>query len=257
MNESAARERVDGAARQHFRAVVAYDGTSYHGFQVQAQAATIQGELERVLAGVTGTQVRVIPAGRTDAGVHARGQVIAFRATWRHPWPSLQRALNALLPWDIVVRELAPAEPDFHPRFSARSREYHYHILNQPWRSPLAIRYAYHVSTPLDVAAMAAASKALPGVHDFAAFGQAPQGDNTVRQVHKAVWRSQGTELVFEIEANAFLRRMVRSLVGTLLLVGQGRLDVAVFGEILQSGERGRAGPPAPPQGLCLMQVNY
>jgi tRNA pseudouridine38-40 synthase len=171
--------------------------------------------------------------------------------------PSLQRALNALLPCDIVVRELALAGPDFHPRFSARSREYHYRILNQPWRSPLAIRYAYHVATPLDIAAMAAASNALPGAHDFAAFGQAPQGDNTVRQVYKALWRSQGTELAFEIEANAFLRRMVRRLVGTLLLVGCGRLDVAAFGEILESGERGRAGPPAPPQGLCLVQVNY
>jgi tRNA pseudouridine38-40 synthase len=242
---------------QYLRAVVAYDGTNYHGFQVQAQATTIQGELERVLAEVTGTQVRVVPAGRTDAGVHAWGQVIAFRAAWRPPLSSLQRALNALLPWDIVVWELAPAEPDFHPRFSARSREYHYRLLNQPWRSPLAVRYAYHVSTPLDVAAMAAASGALLGVHDFAAFGQAPQGDNTVRRVYKALWRSQGTELVFEIEADAFLRRMVRSLVGTLLLVGSGKLDAAAFKEILESGERRRAGPPVPPQGLCLVRVNY
>jgi tRNA pseudouridine38-40 synthase len=251
-------ESVTGeAAAQHFRAVVVYDGTNYHGFQVQAQVSTIQGELERVLAEVAGAQVRVTPAGRTDAGVHAWGQVVAFRAAWRHPWPALQRALNALLPADIAVRELALAEPDFHPRFSARSREYHYRILNQPWRSPLAIRYAYHVATPLDVAAMAAASNTLVGRHDFATFGQAPQGDNTVRQVYKALWRSQGTELVFEIEANAFLRRMVRSLVGTLLLVGRGKLDVTDFEEVLESGQRGRAGPPAPPQGLCLMQVNY
>jgi tRNA pseudouridine38-40 synthase len=169
----------------------------------------------------------------------------------------LQRAFNALLPWDIVVRELAPAGADFHPRFSARSREYHYRILNQPWRSPLLIRYACHVATPLDVAAMAEASNALLGVHDFAAFGQAPQGDNTVRQVYKALWRWQGMELVFEIEANAFLRRMVRSLVGTLLLVGSGKVDVTAFKEILESGERGLAGPPVSPQGLCLMQVNY
>lgn len=242
---------------QYFRAVVAYDGTDYHGFQIQAGAPTIQGELERVMAGLTGEEVRVVPAGRTDAGVHAWGQVIAFRAKWRHNVPSLQRALNALLPPEIVVRELALAEPDFHPRFSAHSREYRYRILNQTWPSPLTSRYTCHVATPLNVAAMAEAGNALVGVHDFAAFGQAPQGDNTVRQVYRAQWQEQGLELIFEIEANAFLRRMVRSLVGTLLLVGSGRLDVAGFKDVLKSGERGRAGPPAPPQGLCLVRVNY
>jgi tRNA pseudouridine38-40 synthase len=224
---------------------------------VQARGPTIQGELELALAQATQRKVRVIASGRTDAGVHALGQVIAFAVPWRHPLEELQRALNALLPEDIVVRELSLAEANWHPRFSARSREYLYRVLNQPLRSPLLARYTCHVNVPLAVEAMGEASQRLIGVHDFAAFGHAPQGDNTVREVYRATWQAQDAELHFEIEANAFLTGMVRSLVGTLLLVGSGRLGVEDFVEILRSRDRSRAGSPAPPQGLYLVRVNY
>jgi tRNA pseudouridine38-40 synthase len=238
-------------------AVVEYDGTNYLGFQVQAQGATIQGEIERALAAVTQEEIRVFGAGRTDTGVHAQGQVIAFSTVWRHPVEELQRALNAVLPKDIAVRELRPVARGFHPRFDAVSREYRYTIFNQPVRSPLARRFACHFPQPLDVSAMNEAAGILVGSHDFASFGQAPQGDNTVREVYRAQWTPEGPFAYFDIVANAFLYRMVRSLVGTLLLVGTGELSQDGFEEIFQSADRSRAGQVAPARGLCLMKVNY
>ena len=238
-------------------AVVEYDGTDYLGFQLQAQGPTVQGEIEQALAAVTQGETRIIAAGRTDTGVHAQGQVIAFSTAWRHPVEELQRALNAVLPEDIAVRELRPVAEDFHPRFDAVSREYRYTILNQPLRSPLVRRFAYHFPRRLDVAAMNEAAGILMGTHDFASFGQAPQGDNTVRTVYRAQWTSEEPFVYFDIVANAFLYRMVRSLVGTLLLVGTGELSLAGFEEILQSADRDRAGQAVPAHGLCLMKVNY
>ena len=238
-------------------AVVEYDGTDYLGFQVQAQGATIQGEIERALAAVAQEKVRVVGAGRTDAGVHAQGQVIAFNTAWRHPVEELQRALNAVLPKDIAVRELRAVAEDFHPRFDAVSREYRYTIFNQPLRSPLARRFAYHFPQPLNVPAMNEAAGSLVGSHDFASFGRAPQGDNTVREVYRVQWTSEEPFVYFDIVANAFLYRMVRSLVGTLLLVGTGGLSLDEFGEILQSADRSRAGQVAPAHGLCLIKVGY
>jgi tRNA pseudouridine38-40 synthase len=238
-------------------AVVEYDGTDYLGFQLQAQCPTVQGEIEQALAAVTQEEIRIIAAGRTDTGVHAQGQVIAFSTAWRHPVEELQRALNAVLPEDIAARELRPVAEDFHPRFDAVSREYRYTILNQPLRSPLARRFAYHFPRPLDVVAMNEAAGTLMGTHGFASFGQAPQGDNTVRTVYRAQWTSEEPFVYFDIVANAFLYRMVRSLVGTLLLVGTGELSPAGFEEILQSADRDRAGQAVPAHGLCLMKVNY
>jgi tRNA pseudouridine38-40 synthase len=238
-------------------AVVEYDGTDYLGFQVQAQGRTVQGEIEGTLAAVTQERIRIIGAGRTDSGVHAQGQVIAFSTAWRHPVEELQRALNAVLPADIAVHELRPVARGFHPRFDAVGREYRYTILNQPLRSPLARRFAYHFSRPLDVAAMNEAAGILVGSHDFASFGRAPQGDNTVRQVYRALWTPEEPFVYFDIVANAFLYRMVRSLVGTLLLVGTGELSSDGLEEILQAADRDRAGQVAPAHGLCLMKVNY
>ena len=237
--------------------VIEYDGADYLGFQVQAQGATIQGEIERALAAVTEEWVRIVGAGRTDAGVHAHGQVIAFSTTWRHPVEELQRALNAVLPKDIAVRELGPVAKGFHPRFDAVSREYRYTILNQPLRSPLARRFACHFPRPLAVAAMNEAAGVLVGSHDFASFGRAPQGDNTVREVCLVQWAPEGPFVYFDIVANAFLYRMVRSQVGTLLLVGTGELSPDGFEEILRSADRSRASQVAPAHGLCLMKVNY
>ncbi|MFH1084811.1 MAG: tRNA pseudouridine(38-40) synthase TruA [Chloroflexota bacterium] len=250
------------------RAIVAYDGTLYQGFQRQRAGATIQGELERALQRLTQSEVRVAGAGRTDAGVHAYGQVISFRTAWAHGLPALQRAMNAVLPPAIAVRELAETPDAFHARYSARSRTYVYSLYVAPVRMPWLDRFAWHVGGPLDLAAMQAAAAALPGEHDLAAFGQAPGGENTVRRVHQAFWSQVGAppgqwepeallHARFRIEANAFLRGMVRRIVGTLLLVGSGQLSPQGFRELMCSREIRRAAPPAAPRGLALLHVRY
>ena len=242
---------------QRYRGTIEYDGTDFLGYQIQAVGRTVQGELEKSLAQVTGTAIRVDGAGRTDAGVHALGQVIAFNAIWRHTLTDLHRALNATLPHDIVVRDLKIAEDGFHPRFSALSRSYRYTIINQPWPSALQRRYAHHVREPLDVAAMRAASQYLLGSHDFASFGQPPQGEITVREVTQADWLVEGKRFIFDITANAFLYRMVRTIVGTLLQVGMGRLAPTEVEQILAAHDLTRSAAPAPAHGLCLMRVVY
>jgi tRNA pseudouridine38-40 synthase len=264
------------------RAVIAYDGTDYSGFQRQANAPAVQAALEAALAQVSQERITVLAAGRTDAGVHAAGQVIAFDMAWRHGLGDLHRALNAVLPADIAVQGVEEAAPDFHPRYDARSRRYRYTLYNAPARWPLARRYSLYVAAPLDVVAMEETAKFLVGEHDFATFGQPPQGEITVRRVLAAEWgfavsvQPNGGEppfgcalrqtqdiaqgepwLIFDIEANAFLYRMVRSIAGTLLQVGRGKMSVGEFRAVLASCDRHRAGPTAPPHGLCLMEVRY
>lgn len=243
------------------RALAEYDGTHYFGFQVQKGRPTVQGTLEAVLARITGEAVHVRYAGRTDTGVHALGQVIAFHTGWRHPLADLERALNALLPADIAVRQLEAVEDlRFHPRYSARSRLYRYTVWTASWRSPLVCRYAHHEPRPLNEAAMAEAAQLLLGEHDFASFGQPTQGESTVRVVYRAQWyRPEPAShlLYFDIEANAFLRRMVRTVVGTLLEVGKGYRSVADVAALLAAPQRGQAAPPAPASGLCLVAVRY
>ena len=246
-----------------YRATVEYDGTDFLGFQIQAQGRTVQGELEKALARVTQRPVRVLGAGRTDAGVHATGQVIAFDAPWRHQTEDLHRALNAVLPSDIAVRDLEVTHSAFHPRFDAKRRRYRYTIVNQPVRSPLWARYAHHVAEPLQVERMRVASRQLVGTHDFAAFGKPTQGDITVREVMQAEWfvehhrYATGPVLIFEITANAFLYRMVRTIVGTLLRVGRGELKAGDITALLKARDRAATGPPAPACGLCLVAVEY
>lgn len=240
------------------RALVEYDGTAYHGFQILSEKLSVQGALEQVLQRLTGQPTRIRYAGRTDAGVHAQGQVIAADVMWRHSLDDLERAWNALLPADIAVREVARViDPGFHPRFSARSRVYRYAVWTAPWRSPLQQRYSHHEPRPLDVERMNQAAALLVGSHDFASFGQPTQGDCTVRQVMRAVWQPADWMLHFEIEANAFLRRMVRTVVGTLLEVGKGQRSVENVGLVLAAHDRALAAPPAPACGLCLVEVKY
>ena len=239
------------------RAVVAYDGTNYHGFQRQRNAPTVQAALEAAIAQVTQEPVTILAAGRTDAGVHALGQVIAFDTHWRHGDGALQRALNATLPADIAVREVAAAPDDFHPRRDARSRHYRYTVYNAAVRSPVGRQYHWHVPQPLDVEVMQTATGALIGEHDFATFGQPPQGHVTVRYVLRAEWRAALPTLYFDIEANAFLYRMVRSIVGTLVEVGRGNIGVTDFVRRFQRANRDLAGPTAPARGLCLVAVRY
>jgi tRNA pseudouridine38-40 synthase len=243
-----------------YRATVAYDGTNYFGFQRQVDAQqTIQGELEKALFKLAQASIQVTGAGRTDTGVHARGQVIAFDiAGWRHGEERLQRALNGTLPHDIAVRDVQIAHDGFHPRFDATRRGYRYTILNRPNRSPLRHRYTWHVRQPLDIAAMNAATVYLIGEHDFGTFGTPPHGLNRMRRVFRAEWHRDDEDcVIFSIEATAFLKRMVRSLVGSLRLVGIGSWSVSDFATALQAAERSRAGQSAPPQGLVLEFVSY
>lgn len=241
-----------------YRALLAYEGTAYKGFQWQPGVPTVQGEVERALAEVTRQRVRVLAAGRTDAGVHATGQVIAFDVVWGHDTGDLHRALNARLAADIVVRKLELAPADFHPRYQARGRVYRYTILNQPWPDPLLRRVTYHLAEPLDVVAMDQAAKTLIGLHDFAAFGcPAWHGGHTVRRVSAArCWR-EGSLVHFEVEADAFLHRMMRRLMGTLVWVGRGHCSIDSLARILSAGADGEGAAPLPPQGLCLRQVLY
>ncbi|MCA9970777.1 MAG: tRNA pseudouridine(38-40) synthase TruA [Anaerolineales bacterium] len=243
---------------RRYRALVEYDGTAYCGFQKQLADPTIQGEIERALSQVSGQTVVVTGAGRTDTGVHARGQVISFEVAWRHGCEALQRALNATLPADIAILQLDTVQPEFHPRYDARKRVYNYHIANEPVRSPLRRHYSWHVSRPLAVDQMNVAAASLVGVHDFATFGRPPQGINTIREVFTAVWRRETAELlVFEIAATAFLHRMVRRIVGSLKLVGDGTWLVETFLDAFQACDQDRCGILAPPQGLYLVHVDY
>ncbi len=244
--------------RMRIKAVIAYDGTDYHGFQRQSpdREPSIQGTLEGAL-GKIGQPGAVLGAGRTDAGVHASGQVIAFNVDWQHGLNDLQRALNATLPADIAVLELEQTTDTFHPRYDAVSRAYRYSISNTPVRNPLAVRYALHVPQELDVDAMRHALASTIGAHDFAAFGQPTVGESTLRSVYRAAVIAEGPTLAIELQANGFLYRMVRRIVGTLILVGRGEQTPEDFGEVLQSADPNRAGPAVAPHGLCLTEVNY
>ena len=245
------------AESRRFRAKVEYDGTDFYGFQVQLEQRTVQGEIERALEAVTRAETRVIGAGRTDRGVHARGQVISFEGRWRHSLADLQRALNATLGADVCIVDLELAPEGFHPRFSALRRAYRYTILRRFWRSPLERRAAWHVSQELDIGRMVEASRCLVGTHDFSTFGRPPQGENAVRTVFGAEWEAQGARLFFNIEANAFLYRMVRSIVGTLVLAGLGQVSPGDVESFLQARDRSLVRQVAPAHGLCLMRVDY
>jgi tRNA pseudouridine38-40 synthase len=239
------------------KAVIAYDGTGYGGSQIQANAPTIQAELEQALARLTGVAIRIVAAGRTDAGVHADGQVIAFDTEWRHTLVDLQRGMNALLPKQIAVFELEAVEPGFHPRYDALSRSYRYRIYQGPVRHPFHERRSIYIAQTLDLEAMNCATRCLIGCHDYLAFGSPPQGRNSVREVIRAAWMYREPWLTFDVEANAFLYRMVRMLVGTLLRVGTGSLTPEEFEEILETRDRQRAGPAMAAKGLCLRSVTY
>lgn len=260
VGRGAAVDQWDSAdeSDRHLMAVVEYDGTGYHGFQIQANAWTVQAALQEALASVTQEYIDIRFAGRTDTGVHAVGQVVDFHTSWKRSLDELQRAWNALLPLDIVVRMLEPAPPDFHSRYSAMSRVYRYSVWNHPIRSPLHERWFHHVVAHLDADHMAEAAQVLIGEHDFRTFGAPTQpGGSTVRRVQRIdVWRV-GDELFIEIEANAFLRRMVRRIAVALVDAGRGRLTAAELSATLAATDPDRLQGVAPPSGLCLMRVDY
>jgi tRNA pseudouridine38-40 synthase len=233
-----------------------YDGTRYHGFQFQANASTIQAELERALYCITGQVIRVIAASRTDAGVHARGQVVSFRTDLGYPPQVWQRAINFHLPRDISVRRACQVEDEFHVQKQAVSREYSYAIWNGPYPSPLRAHFSYYVPHPLDVEAMNRACSYLLGEHDFSSFSPLPH-PRPVRNVFKAEVRGEEGMACFRVEASSFLPHQVRHTVGALVQVGRGKRKPEGLAELLRAKTPGLAGPAVSPHGLCLLRVSY
>ena len=241
--------------------ILQYDGTDYVGWQRQAEGASIQGLLEDALHPIEGAGVNVHGAGRTDAGVHALGQVASVRLTASMDAVTLARALNAVLPLDVRVARAEAMPDDFHARFSSSGKVYDYRLVNAPFASPFVRRYVWHVIPPLNIEAMREAALTLVGEHDFAAFqGTGSDVHTSVRTVRRIDWLGSGgaeDPLVMQIEGDGFLRHMVRSIAGTLVEIGLGRWTPRDMAAILASKERARAGTTAPAAGLVLREVLY
>ncbi|GMV84344.1 MAG: tRNA pseudouridine synthase A [Dehalococcoidia bacterium] len=243
---------------KRFAATVTYDGTAFAGSQIQPNARTVQEELERAAGVLFGTPTRVALAGRTDSGVHARGQVAALSAETRHEAATVGKALNANLPEDVAVRAVREVPAEFDPRRSARRRWYRYTIANGEARDPLARRTAWFVEGNLDLRAMQHAAGALAGRRDFiACSGPLEPGRTPVRTVFAAGWRSEGCTFLFDIEADAFLPQMVRRITGELVRVGRHATNVEDFVRLLDQARPGSMAHVAPPHGLCLERVWY
>lgn len=244
--------------RRRIALVVEYDGAGYHGFQVQKNVPTVQGELERAVARLTGEETRIAGASRTDQGVHAAGQVVVFSTASDLALEAFPRALNFYLPGDIAVVDAFPARRYFDVRRHAVSREYRYNILNRATISPLLRRHACFVPKPLNVQRMNEASQSLVGTHDFIAFASSLDGKkNTIRTVLRAEVSKEDDLVVFTMVANAFLPHQVRNTMGALVKVGLGKSDITEFHRLLEARRPGTAGPAFPPHGLCLTKVNY
>lgn len=238
--------------------LVEYDGTRFAGSQFQPGRATVQSELENAIEGLLGARARVALAGRTDAGVHARGQVAAFAAECSYETTEMRRALNARLPEDVAVRAVAEAPPGFDPRRDAVSRWYQYRVLLTPVRSPLARQRAWQVRGRLCLELVREALSELVGERDFASFAAKPAWRaRTVRRMTRAEVRGGGGEMVFDFEATSFLPHQVRLMTGAVVAVGLRRLGMDEFRDLLVRPRTGMAGPMAPPQGLCLQRVTY
>lgn len=240
--------------------ILEYDGTNYHGSQWQANAPTIQGEMEKALKKLTGERIRIKAASRTDAGVHARGQVVSFRTGSALPLQSFIDGLNHYLPRDIAVKEAYRLDDSFDVRRGAVSREYKYYMLNSPTRSPMRQGFSCRVDGNLDIEAMNKACQALVGRRDFASFvssAETARSKRTIRNVFKAEITRDGDMVVLDMAANSFLPHQVRNTVGSLIKVGQGKVTVDEFYSLVEARTPGLAGPTAPADGLCLMRVNY
>jgi tRNA pseudouridine38-40 synthase len=243
---------------RNIKLTVQYDGTGLAGFQRQPQQRTIQGELEKHLGKICGHAVRVIGAGRTDAGVHALGQTANFKTHGIIPTDRIPIACNSLLPRQVAVTDAERVAQDFHARYDACGKVYRYSILNRPSPSPFLARFAWHIPKPLDTGALCAATEPLLGRHDFTSFcaAQAEVQDRR-RELRAAEWARRGDVLTLTLEADGFLHHMARIIVGTLVEVGLGRLNAEAVGEALAARDRAAAGRTAPPHGLCLVRVIY
>ncbi len=239
--------------------IVEYDGTGYHGFQLQANMPTIQGELEKALWRLTQERIRVTAASRTDTGVHAKGQAVRFRTKSSLPLQTFIKGLNYYLPQDIAVKTAYRVGESFNVRRSALSREYNYYILNSLIRSPIRRGFSYLVAGHLDIGAMSEACQALIGEHDFASFASCigVKIKNTLRTVYRAEFQKNGELVIFNMVANSFLPHQVRNTIGTLIRVGLGKMTVDEFCSIIETKKPGLAGPTVPARGLCLIRIDY
>jgi tRNA pseudouridine38-40 synthase len=244
---------------RNIKLLIEYDGTNYQGWQVQPKGPTIQGILEEKLGLLTGQPVQLFGSGRTDSGVHALGQVAHFKTQSQMDIRTIQRALNSLLPHDIVIQKAEEVGEGFHARKHSKSKIYEYRILNRNLRSAFQRGYAWHIPQKLDLTEMKKATQVLVGEHDFSAFRTVGSPTRTtVRRVIRAEWKRGRYGLIrFEIEANGFLKQMVRSIIGTLVEIGKGRIKAEDLRKILNSKERKGAGPTAPARGLFLKEVKY
>jgi tRNA pseudouridine38-40 synthase len=242
----------------NLKIIVEYDGTKYCGWQIQPNGESIQAVLERAISTFFGTPTRIIGSGRTDAGVHAVGQVANFFTGKEYDRHRILRGLNALTPADITIKEVEIVVDAFDARRDGRSRTYEYRILNRSTPSPFHLNRAWHLHDPLDRNAMRAAISCLLGEHDFSSFRAAGcEATHPVRNVYRSSLDERDELLVYSIEATAFLRHMVRNIVGTLVEVGRGLRPPQSFKELLDARDRTQAGPTAPPHGLYLMEVKY
>ncbi len=258
-----------------FSVVVEYDGTDFFGFQVQPDRRTVQAELEKSIARVCGGPVEIVGSGRTDAGVHATGQVVSFSADCTVPVANMCDAINSVAPRDIVAVKASETHSGFHARFDAKNRTYKYYILSRNVRSAIAGRYAWQVCRPMDIGLMRDGARHFLGTHDFSAFANADDVEkSTIREVLSVdittckidslpfvCCKTDNTDceclIVIEITASAFLRSMVRIMVGTLVEVATGKRRPMEIAEILETGDRTCAGKTAPPNGLFLTEVTY
>jgi len=254
---------------KYIKLIIEYDGTNYQGWQTQRSGLTIQDIISKTISGITGEQIKLISASRTDAGVHALGQVAVFMTASMLPADTLKRALNARLPKDMCILDAAELDSEFHPRYRAVKKSYFYLIEKAQKQSAFLHRYAWRISASLDLASMSQASALLQGEHDFSAFRGAGCGaKTTVRTIHSITLsrydyldfmtaKIHGDFTKIRIEANAFLRHMVRNIVGTLIDVGKGRTSPETVMNILTSCDRKLAGPTAPAKGLFLEKIYY
>ena len=247
----------------HYQVILAYDGAGFVGSQRQANSRTVQSELEKALRVLGWTGRSVLLAGRTDTGVHAVGQVAAFDLDWQHTDSDLLHALNANLSLDIAAREVRVAAPKFHPRFDATSRRYHYRLFCQPVRDPIREKFAWRVWPQVDGEALQETAALFLGQHDFAAYGTPPRaGGSTVRTVMDASWEARKDEWQFEVQANAFLYRMVRRLVFVQVALAQGKVSTetiarSLAGQVQDAEWSKLPAGLAPAQGLTLVEVTY
>lgn len=243
---------------KRYKMIVAYDGTNYSGFARQPHAVTIQGLLEKALYQITKQEILTLGAGRTDKGVHARGQCVAFDLETKIPTFKLARALNSKLPPDIVVQSVEEVNNQFHPRFNAKRKTYRYSLLNTPVSNPFDYRYTLHYPYPIDIHKMQEAANYMIGEHDFKCFCAAGSTvKDTIRTIYSIELKREGPIVYMDICGNGFLYNMVRIIMGTLLYVNEDKISVSAIPKMILEKDRQKAGPTVPPQGLIMLHINY